>query len=77
MIDLNVLEAFSTELTKIAKKKGMGMGTKILVGGVGLGGLGLGFTGEQAKDDLLAGRRRRKYQETVAAMQKYSPTQPM
>lgn len=57
MIPREVLQAFNAELEKSAMrltktKAGLLLGT----------GAGLGIIGEQAKDDLMAGRRARKQQ---------------
>lgn len=59
MISKHILRAFHSELQKQAS---MGNLTKTKAALLLAGGAGLGAVGEQAKDDLMAGRRTRKQQ---------------
>lgn len=59
MISRDILLAFQSELQKQAN---MGKLTKTKAALLLATGAGLGMAGEQAKDDLMAGRRSRKQQ---------------
>lgn len=76
MIDSLTLAAFSDELHKLANASAaasrLGPLTKTkALGLLGLGA-GAGIVGEQAKDDLLSGRRARQQQARAMNVSEYS-----
>lgn len=60
MIPVNQLAAFSREISKIASAAKMSNKMKAALGLTAATGIGVGAVGEQAKDDLLAGRFQRR-----------------
>ena len=64
MIDKYTIISFSNEMLKIGAPpvKGLSKGVKAALGLTAAGGVAAGAIGEQAKDDLVMGRRMRKQQ---------------
>ena len=66
MIDSSIMDSFfDTMREKTAAPppaKGLSKGVKALLGLTAAGGVATGVVGEQAKDDLVLGRRMRKQQ---------------
>jgi hypothetical protein len=67
MIDSNVMDSFFTSMREKtaappAPPKGLSKGVKTLLGLTAAGGVATGVVGEQAKDDIIMGRRMRKQQ---------------
>ena len=69
MIDSKVMQAFAKEMAKVAAPippaataKKMSAGMKALLGATAATGVAAGVVGEQAKDDIVLGRKVRKQQ---------------
>ena len=64
MINKHTIISFSNEMLKlsVAPPKGLSKGVKAALGLTAAGGITAGAIGEQAKDDLVMGRRMRKQQ---------------